>query len=70
MDEPKLQKRSSSVLMDEEESKQFKAFKGGFRRLDGKEVVGDPVRLVLTGFRRRSMRTMSMTRGSIGCRMG
>lgn len=43
MEEPQLQKRSSSLIMDEEVEKKFKAFKGNYRRLDGKEVKFDPV---------------------------
>jgi len=42
-DEPQLVKRSSSVLMDEETEKPFKAFKGNYQRLDGKVVQDDPV---------------------------
>ena len=44
--EPQLQKKDSKVLMEEEGVKRFKAFKGKYRRLDGKEVKFDPVRFL------------------------
>lgn len=43
MDEPQLKRQTSSVVMEKEGQKKFKAFKGGFMRLDGKEVKFDPV---------------------------
>jgi len=61
---PKLEKRTSSTIIAEQGESQFRAFRGNYQRLDGKEVKYDPVEHVTdTEYDPRSRRLKRGVRG-------